>query len=168
MLVTMKAKSIVPQSAGTRVAASSSPGEPINLVVLDLIDLIDQTAWDGGIESGKRINRIWKRAHDTVGRTVKWESRAGLCGGCGLPALGNFRGGEHYVSQSESVFRGRYADLPHPPVGWAWRRRGSDIYELAEGLTLFVTCSNCGKSMTYKEYAADTLATANSKNTFKK
>ncbi len=144
-----KAKSLVPQGAGTKVQGSADPGTPLQLHVVDLIDEISQfLAWVDGVRVADLINRpllsyerryggrileadgvylalgisrLWGRAEAQIGLQREYARRFGECPSCDQPSLGAYIGDDTIV------------------------------------------CSTCGDSMSWLEYRKLTLKRARDK-----
>lgn len=140
-LHSVKAKSLVPQGAGTKVGGSADLGTPLQLHVVDLIDDIGQLlAWVGGVRVADLINRpllgyerrrggrtldadgvylalqisfLWGRAEAQLGFQREWARRFGECPSCDQPSLGSYIGDEIILCSTcgESMSRVEYAGV---------------------------------------------------------
>lgn len=105
MLRFFDSKGLVP-SGGAKVSSTPEPSVPINLHVIDLIDVIESLIDDvrglaiselirrsDGVHQALAIGRAWKKADGIIGLSTRvWQREMGRCPQCELSTLGSFTG----------------------------------------------------------------------------
>lgn len=113
-------------SGEAKVASSREAPCPLNVGVVDLVDLIDEiiadirglpiadlVRQDDGVRRALKIGKAWKRADGVVGFTRKWTRRIQPCPKCNLRTLGTFAGSDSIQCSScgEILTRDEYSRM---------------------------------------------------------